>query len=450
MNVFPDDFLWGVSTSAYQIEGASAAGGKGESIWDRFVRRPGAIVDGSTGDVATDHLARYQEDVELLRRLGARVYRFSVSWPRWFPTGRGRAAPAGAAFYDRLVDELLEAGIEPWVCLYHWDLPQALQDLGGWGQRDCAHYFADYAGAVARRLGDRVRTFFMLNEPNAHALLGHLVGMHAPGASDLATYLAAVHHQNLAVGLGVARLRTEEVGLRLGTIVQLQPVEAPHGPGGPREEDVAAAGLADAAYNRCSLDPLLLGRYPESVAGFFEPVARSGDDALVQQPIDVLGVNHYTLERVRAGGGPLGLEIVPPGPGEEVTLSGWRVAPHALERVLLDLRDSYGNPTVVITENGAAYGAAHAAGAAGSGAADRRRIDYFSRYLRAVADAIAAGCDVRGYLAWTLVDNFEWADGYTRPFGVVALDRATLRRTPKASFAYLRRVFGGGGLEPVD
>jgi len=439
----PDDFAWGVSTSAYQIEGASAAGGKGESIWDRFVRRPGAVVDGTTGDVATDHYSRHGEDVALLRRLGARVYRFSVSWPRWFPDGRGRAARAGVEFYDRLVDELLGAGIEPWVCLYHWDLPQALQELGGWGERDTAHHFADYAEAVARLLGDRVGTFFMLNEPNAHALLGHLAGVHAPGLSDLSTYLAAIHHQNLAVGLGVERLRGARPGLRLGSIVQLQPIEAADAGGGPTEEDAAAAALADAVYNRCNLDPLLRGGYPEPVAGFFEPLVRSGDEEAMHPGIDLLGVNHYTVERVRAGSGPLGIEIVPPGRGEEVTGAGWRVAPGALERVLLELRDAYGNPAVVVTENGAAYPDQ------GPGArADERRISYLSRYLRAVAAAASAGCDVRGYLAWTLVDNFEWSEGFTRPFGVVALDHRTLKREPRASFDYLTRVFAGGSLDP--
>ncbi len=444
MTSFPDDFLWGISTSAYQIEGAAAAGGKGESIWDRFVTREGAIVDGSSGAVATNHYYRYPEDVALMRELGARVYRFSVSWPRWLPEGRGAHSRGGLEFYDRLVDTVLAAGIEPWVCLYHWDLPQALQERGGWQSRDTAYYFADYAERVARHLGDRVRTFLMLNEPNVHALLGHLVGMHAPGVSDLGAYLAAVHHQNLAVGGGIARLRDLDAGLRLGTVVSLQPT-LPVGPGGadPREEDVAAAALADAAYNRANLDPLLLGRYPEPLEGFLGDLLRAGDTELLRQRVDVLGVNHYTLQRVRAGEGPLGIEIVPPEAGVEETQMGWRVAPTALERTLLRLKEEYGNPAVVVTENGAAYPDVH--GPDGK-VNDRARISYFSRYLRAVAAARDAGCDVRGYLAWTLVDNFEWASGYTRKFGVVALDRETLQRTPKASFDYLRRVFAGGDL----
>lgn len=441
---FPDDFLWGVSSSAYQIEGATQVGGRGESIWDRFVTRPGAVVDGSTGAVATGHYERYREDVGLMRELGARVYRFSVSWPRWLPSGRGRPAPAGVDFYERLVDSLLAAGIEPWICLYHWDLPQALQDRGGWTSRDCADYFADYAAAVAGRLGDRVRTFLMLNEPNVHALLGHLTGQHAPGVSDLSAYLAAIHHQNLAVGKGIARLRALDAGFRLGSVVSLQPVLPAAEPGTePREEDVAAASLADAAYNRASLDPLLLGRYPAAMAGFFEALLRAGDEETMRQRVDLLGVNHYTLQRVRLGRGPLGLELVPPGAGTEATQMGWRVAPEALTRTLLELKSAYGNPPVVITENGAAY---EDPPVRNGTVDDASRVAYFARYIRGVAAALEAGCDVRGYLAWTLVENFEWGDGFTRRFGCVALDRETLERTPKASFHYLRRVFGSGAL----
>lgn len=441
---FPPDFLWGISTSAYQIEGASTVGGKGESIWDRFTSRPGVIADGSTGAVATGHYELYEKDVALMRELGARVYRFSVAWSRWLPRGSGAAAKAGVGFYERLVDALLAAGIEPWVCLYHWDLPQVLQERGGWAWRDCAYYFADYAERVAERLGDRVNSFLMLNEPNVHALLGYLTGTHAPGVSDLGSYLAAVHHQNLAVSLGIERLRSLDPHWRLGTVVSLQPVSAgwPTGARAPREEDVAAAALADAAYNRANLDPLLLGTYPAPVAGFFEHLVREGEPATLRQPIDLLGINHYTSQRVRAGSGPLGLELMPVPTGTPATLMGWAVAPDALRDTLVRLRDEYGNPPVVVTENGAAYRDVPTAG----GVVDHERRSYFERYLTATLGAIAEGCDVRGYLAWTLVDNFEWADGFTRPFGVVSLDRRTLARTPKASFDYLQGVFAGGPL----
>ncbi len=434
MTDFPNDFVWGVSTSAYQIEGAHSAGGKGESIWDRFAHRPGAIADGSTGDVATDHLERYAEDVELLAGLGAHAYRFSVSWPRLLPSGRGRPAPAGLDFYDRLIDRLAAEGIEPWLCFYHWDLPQALQDLGGWTNRDTAFWFADYAQMVAERYGDRVPTFMLLNEPNVHALLGHLAGMHAPGLTGISNYLAAVHHQNLAVGEGLLRLR--ELGSwQLGTVVNLQPIE----PATDREDDQAAAGLADEAYNRASLDPLLLGQYPQLLAPLVEAWLRDGDLETLQQPIDFLGVNHYTVQRVAAGEGPIGLEVVGAAPGDETTAMGWSVAPQAFTRQLLEVKERYGNPPVVVTENGAAF---DDPAPEGGRVADPLRVDYLRRYLAALQGALAAGCDVRGYFVWTLVDNFEWAEGFGKRFGLVHLDRRTMQRTPKASYDFYREVIG--------
>lgn len=434
MTDFPNDFVWGVSTSAYQIEGAHSAGGKGESIWDRFAHRPGAIADGSTGDVATDHLERYAEDVELLAGLGAHAYRFSVSWPRLLPSGRGRPAPAGLDFYDRLIDRLAAEGIEPWLCFYHWDLPQALQDLGGWTNRDTAFWFADYAQMVAERYGDRVPTFMLLNEPNVHALLGHLAGMHAPGLTGISNYLAAVHHQNLAVGEGLLRLR--ELGSwQLGTVVNLQPIE----PATDREDDQAAAGLADEAYNRASLDPLFLGQYPQLLAPLVEAWLRDGDLETLQQPIDFLGVNHYTVQRVAAGEGPIGLEVVGAAPGDETTAMGWSVAPQAFTRQLLEVKERYGNPPVVVTENGAAF---DDPAPEGGRVADPLRVDYLRRYLAALQGALAAGCDVRGYFVWTLVDNFEWAEGFGKRFGLVHLDRRTMQRTPKASYDFYREVIG--------
>lgn len=438
MTAFPPGFVWGVSTSAYQIEGAPSAGGKGESIWDRFAHEAGRVSDGSTGDVATGHYERYAQDVELLTELGVSAYRFSLSWPRLMPEGRGRLAPAGFDFYDRVLDRLLGAGIEPWACLYHWDLPQALQERGGWTERDVAYWFADYAQVVAERFGDRVPTFVMLNEPNVHALLGHLAGLHAPGLRGLADYLAAVHHQNLAVGEGLTRLR--ELGSwRLGTVVNLQPVE----PASASEDDVAAAGLADEAYNRASLDPLLLGTYPPRLAPLIETVMRSGDDRVMQQPVDFLGVNHYTVQRVAASDGPIGLQVVTAPPGAETTAMGWQVAPEALVRQLLEVRDRYGNPPVVLTENGAAYADPEPRGGR---VPDPERVDYLRRYLQAVQEALAAGCDVRGYFVWTLVDNFEWADGFSRRFGLVHLDRQSLVRTPKDSFKFYREVIASGAV----
>lgn len=438
MTHFPNDFLWGVSTSAYQIEGAPTAGGKGESIWDRFSHVAGNVVDGSTGDVATGHLERYEEDVALLAQLGVGAYRLSLSWPRLMPTGRGLLAAAGFDFYDRLLDSLVAAGIAPWVCLYHWDLPQSLQERGGWTDRDTAHWFADYAQVAAERLGDRVHTFVMLNEPNVHALLGHLAGVHAPGLSGLSDFLAAVHHQNLAVGEGVARLR--ELGSwPVGTVVNLQPIEA----ASSSEDDLAAAGLADEAYNRACLDPLLLGAYPPLLAPLMEVVAKAGDERTLAQPLDFVGVNHYTVQRVRAGGGPVGVEVLPAPRGVETTAMGWQVAPAAFTRQLLEVKERYGNPPVYVTENGAAYSDPTPQRGA---VADPLRVSHLQRYLLALHEALAAGCDVRGYFVWTLVDNFEWADGFTRRFGLVHLDRETLQRTPKGSFHFYAEVVASGSV----
>lgn len=438
MTEFPPGFVWGVSTSAYQIEGAPGVGGKGESIWDRFTHQAGHVRDGSTGDVATGHHERYAQDVDLMAELGVGAYRFSLSWPRLMPEGRGRLASAGFDFYDRVLDRLAAAGIEPWACLYHWDLPQALQEKGGWTERDVAYWYADYAQVVAERFGDRVPVFLMLNEPNVHALLGHLAGLHAPGLRGLADYLAAVHHQNLAVGEGLMRLR--ELGSwRLGTVVNLQPIEPATG----SEDDVAAAGLADEAYNRASLDPLMLGTYPPHLAPLVEAVMRTGDDQVMKQPVDFLGVNHYTVQRVAAGDGPIGLQVVTAKPGVETTAMGWQVAPEALVRQLAEVRERYGNPPVVITENGAAFDDPEPR--AGR-VADPARTEYLRRYLRAVQEALAAGSDVRGYFVWTLVDNFEWADGFSRRFGLVHLDRLSLTRTPKDSFRFYQGVIASGSV----
>lgn len=450
MTDFSSDFVWGVSTSAYQIEGAHTAGGRGESIWDRFSHTPGRIADGSTGDVAIDHYNRLDEDVDLLAQLGSGAidgssaqgsrfaYRFSLSWPRLMPEGRGRVAKAGVDFYDRLLDRLAAAGVSPWVCLYHWDLPQALQDRGGWTNRDMAFWFADYAEFVAASFGDRVGTFLMLNEPNVHALLGHMTAIHAPGLEGMGNYLAAVHHQNLAVGQGLLRLR--EMGAwKLGTVVNLQPIV----PATDGEDDVAAASLADQAFNRANLDPLLLGEYPQGLAMLLEMQLRSGDLEIAKQPVDFVGVNHYAVQRVAAGHGPIGVQLLPAPAGAEVTGMGWSVDPQAFTRQLLKLKECYGNPPVVITENGAAFTDPRPVNGR---VADRARTDYLRRYIQAMAEAIQAGCNVRGYFVWTLVDNFEWADGFSKRFGLVHLDLETLKRTPKDSFRFYQQLIASNSV----
>ncbi|CAN5723742.1 GH1 family beta-glucosidase [soil metagenome] len=435
MDTFPADFVWGVSTSAYQIEGAWAEDGKGESIWDAFVHESGRIANGDTGDVACDHYHRSLEDCDLVAELGVDAYRFSVSWPRWMPTGRGRVNRAGRDFYDRLVDALLARGIAPWVCLYHWDLPQALQEAGGWAARDTAERYADYAASVVGVLGDRVRHVALFNEPNTTAVLGHLLGIHAPGVSDLNAFVRTSHHLNLATGLGLARLRSESSALELGTIVNVQPVV----PERDTDEDRQAAATLDAFWNGNHLDPLFEGRYPELTGGMFESVIRDGDLDRISQPLDWFGVNHYTHNRVAADPASLyGASLVPPPDDVQTTAMGWEVAPHALFDQLVALRARLGAVPIFVTENGAAF--REAVDDHGDLVRDTKRIDYLSRYVREVGRARAAGVDVRGYFVWSLLDNFEWHEGYGKRFGLVHVDYETQERTRKASFEWYRAL----------
>jgi beta-glucosidase len=437
---FPDGFTWGASTASYQIEGAWNEDGKGKSIWDAFAHTPGKVAGGHNGDLACDHYHRYPEDVRLMKDLGLAAYRFSVSWPRVFPEGRGRPNPKGLDFYERLVDELLDAGVAPWLCFYHWDLPQALQDKGGWTTRDISHWFTDYCLHVASSLGDRVGHFVMLNEPNAIAFLGHFLGQHAPGLTDLTAFTAATHHLNLAQGQALGALRGEGRGWQLGTVLNLQPVH----PAEDSEEDAQAAKLFDAVSNRNYLDPLFHGRYPDETSGMMEPYVREGDLVKIKQPVDFLGLNLYTRFLVQAD--PLslvGMRPADPPPRAKVTDMGWEVYPRALFEQLMDLKDNYGNPAIYITENGAAF----------PDEPDRRgeigdddRIRFLERYLAAAHRALEAGANLKGYFVWSLLDNFEWAEGYHKRFGIVYVDFETLERTPKASYHWFQELIRTGAL----
>lgn len=443
MKEFSDDFLWGASTSAYQIEGAWNADGKGPSIWDTFTHTPGKVAAGHTGDVACDHYHRYREDVGLLAELGVDAYRFSVSWPRVQPAGKGPVNRKGIDFYDRLVDALLTEGIDPWCCLYHWDLPQALQDTGGWSDRDTTERFADYAEIVRDALGDRVHHFAMLNEPSVAALVGHLFGVHAPGLTDITTFGAVAHHLNLATGSSLERLRSSG-DHSLGTILSLQPVH-------PRRDDEAdrhAAQLFDAAWNRTFLDPLIKGAYPEMVAMMIEPFIQAGDMERIRQPLDWLGINLYSRQRVQADPQSfVGMKQADPPPGAEITDMGWEVVPDALFEQLIELREDYDNPPVYVTENGAAY--AEPDTVEGS-LDDAERVSYLQRHLLELHRALEAGVDVRGYFVWSLLDNFEWAEGYEKRFGLVHVDFETLERTPKRSFAWYADTIRAHAVEEVE
>ncbi|WP_347177398.1 GH1 family beta-glucosidase [Glycomyces sp. L485] len=442
MPSLPGGFAWGVSTSAFQIEGATGEEGRGQSIWDTFVHSHEKIRDGHTADTACDHYHRYPEDIALMRRLGVDVYRFSVSWPRILPAGVGAVNAAGLDFYDRLVDALLAAEITPMATLFHWDLPQALEDVGGWLDRDTAGRFGEYAGVVAARLGDRVRHWITLNEPFEHMALGYALGRHAPGHSLLLDALPAAHHQLLGHGLAVEALRASGAGH-----VMLTNSYSPAVPAGGSEEDVAASRAYDTLHRGMFTDPVLLGRYPDLAAfgvdGDALPFVEDGDLATIAAPLDGLGVNYYNPTRLAAPvpGSPLPFETTE-FEGVDTTDFGWPVLPSGLTRTLTDLTEDYGDalPPLWITENGCSYFTAPDADGA---IADRARIDYLEAHVRAVAEAIDQGADVRGYLVWSLLDNFEWAEGYHQRFGLVHVDPESRNRTPKASFDWYRELIAG-------
>ncbi len=428
---FPADFVWGASTSAYQIEGAVDADGRGKSIWDVFCHTPGKVKNGDTGDVACDHYHRWREDVDLLARGGFNAYRFSIAWPRILPAGAGAVETRGLDFYDRLVDGLLARNITPWLCLYHWDLPQALQDKGGWLKRDIAEKFADYARVVARRLGDRVKHWAMFNEPSVHALFGYGMGNHAPGLTGLANMLAAIHHQNLAQGRALQALRAERSDFRLGTVLSLQPVR----PSSDSEADRAAVARFDAVWDGAFLDPLFKGFYPPAIADEFAPLVAAGDLQTIRQPVDFLGVNYYAPAWVTDAPESLfGAWFGAVPEGTRFTAMGWPIDAGGLTDILIRLRDDYGNPELYVTENGACYDDAVAADGT---VHDADRIAYLREHVAAARAALAAGVKLRGYFVWSLLDNFEWAEGYSRRFGMIRVDFATQQRTPKASFAFL-------------
>jgi len=435
---FPKDFVWGASTSAYQIEGAAAEDGRGPSVWDVYSHTPGKVKNGDTGDVACDHYHRWREDIDLLASGGFAAYRFSTSWPRILPAGAGAVEPRGLDFYDRLVDGLIARGVTPWLCLYHWDLPQALQDKGGWTSRETADHFADYARIVGKKLGDRVKHWAMLNEANVHAIFGHGTGSGAPGLRGMPSMLAALHHQNLAQGRAIAALRAERSDLKLGTVVALQPVRPVSG----SDDDRRAAQRFDAFWNGAPLDPLMTGAYPESVAAEFAPLVAPGDRAVIQQAIDFLGVNYYSpMHIMNAPQALLGAQFGPAPPGTRYTALGWPIDAGGLAQELKYLRERYGAVDLYVTENGACYddpvapdGTVH----------DDDRVAYLREHLAAARDAIAAGVRLRGYFVWSLLDNFEWGEGFSRRFGVVHVDFKTLKRTPKASFNYLSSVIRQG------
>ncbi len=438
----PRDFVWGVSTSSYQIEGAVETDGRGPSVWDTYCKGPGHIANGDTGDVACDHYHRYDEDIALMHKLGVQAYRFSVAWPRVLPQGAGNANEAGLAFYDRLIDGLLAKGIEPWLCLYHWDLPQALQDRGGWLNRDVAQWYADYATLVARRFGDRVRRLATFNEPGVFTLFGYGMAWHPPGLVDVAALNKAIHHVNLAHGAGVDAIRAETRRALVGCIYNVQPSR----PAGGSPADAAAAKLLGAYWNEAFPEPQLKGRYPDELRPLVEPFVQAGDLELIRRPVDWIGINHYSPVYARAeAGAKLGFAWTDAPAGVRRSPIGWQIDPAALRDTLTSLSRRYGLP-IYVTENGA--GANERPDVHGE-VIDNERIDYLKGYTFALREAVAAGADVRGYFVWSLLDNFEWGAGYANRFGIVYVDFPTQLRIPKASAHWYARLIHNEAMRGV-
>ena len=426
--MFPPDFAWGVATSAFQIEGAAFEDGKGESVWDRFCRVPGVIEDASNGDVACDHYHRLDSDLDLVSGLGVDLYRFSTAWPRVQPLGEGAWNEKGLAFYDRLVDGLLARGLAPHLTLNHWDLPQALQDKGGWASRDTVHRFVDYALGIQRRLGDRLAAITTHNEPWIVAVLGHDKGTFAPGIQSRKASAQVAHHLLLSHGLAVRALRAEGATAKLGIALNM----AHQMPLTDSAADKAQAALDDALGRRWFADPLFRGAYPDEVLADFgadAPVVEPGDMEIIATPIDYLGINYYS-RALSSAAGPVEAKDKP----YPKTSMGWEIYPDGLRELLLTLHRDYALPPTYITENGGAFPDPTADGHVH----DDDRIEYLATHIAAVGQALAAGVPMAGYMVWSLMDNFEWASGYAKRFGIVHVDYQTLARTPKDSARWYR------------
>jgi beta-glucosidase len=427
-----EPFLWGTATASYQIEGAVAEDGRTPSIWDIFSHTPNKVERSQTGDVACDHYHRYKEDIELMGTLGVQAYRFSISWSRVLPEGRGKPNQRGFDFYDRLIDELLAARITPFVTLFHWDLPQILQEKGGFTNRDVAGWFVEYAVQTAGQLGDRVKHWIMLNEPSVFAGLGHALGVHAPGIADLKAFYATTHHLNLAQGAAIQALRSDNASWRLGTTLNVHR-------GIPADDSEASAEMTQRhndLWNDCFLGPLLSGAYPSRILPELTPWIHHGDLELARQPIDFLGINHYFRAHIQASPkAALGYTQISPPAHLPRTSFDWEINPDEFREVLLWLHQQYPCPPIYITENGAYFddvlsddGKVH----------DARRIDFLTGYISAMLEARERGVVIHGYFVWSLLDNFEWACGYRPTFGLVKVDFDTLKRIPKDSFYWYR------------
>lgn len=439
---FPKDFAWGTATAAYQIEGARDADGRGKSIWDTFDAIPGKIRDGTDAAIGCDSYRRYADDAQLIADGGIKHYRFSIAWPRVVPSGEGAANEKGLDYYRRLVDALLERGVTPWATLFHWDLPQALEDKGGWKNRETAQRLADYAGIVGKALGDRLKNFIVLNEAAVHAVLGHVLGQHAPGHADIDSFAGAIHHQNLSQGLAMQALRAAVADARLGTTLALQPCR----PEGEFPQNLIASQGLDEIWNGGFLDPVLKGSYPKTALDIVGKLVKPGDLEITKQPVDFIGVNYYSPIYVKldlSSPARIGFGRTPKDRPRDAF--GREIDPSGLHEILLRLKTNYGDPLLYITENGCSDPFSTNPAVID----DAFRIAYLRQHLEAVLAAREAGANVAGFFHWSLIDNFEWTLGFTSKFGLVAMNRDTGVRTPKASYAWYAALAKSGVLDSV-
>ncbi len=441
---FPKNFLWGVATASYQIEGASKIDGKGESIWDRFTHTPGKIKNNENGDIAVDHYNRYVDDVKLMSDINMSGYRFSIAWTRIFPDGKGDINYKGIDFYSRLIDKLLESNIKPMLTLYHWDLPQKIQDIGGWSNRDTSKLFADYANIIASKYGDKVKFISTFNEPAVFTIHGLVDGYMAPGIADMDHFIAAVHHVNLAHGLGMQAMRSTNNDLELGCVLNLSPCI----PCSENTKDIKGTEIYDMYWNRIFLDPMYKGEYPIKFVDSVNKYCLENDMKTINQKNDYIGLNHYQHTRVKhdpnyllTARGAFGNETPFNLENVDLTLMNWEVVPEAYYNQIMELKNDYDNPVIYLTENGCAYPDIIENGKIN----DFKRIDFYKKYLSAVKKAIDDGADVRGYMTWTLMDNFEWALGYEKRFGLIHVDFNTLKRTPKESYFFYKSLIENSG-----
>ncbi len=441
--IFPEGFLWGAATAAYQIEGAYDQDGKGENIWDRFSHIPGRIFEGHTGDVACDHYNRYEQDIRIMKSIGLKSYRFSISWARVFPDGKGTPNQRGLDFYKRLVEKLNENGIKPAATLYHWDLPQKLQDLGGWANRDSVGWFADYAAYMFEKLGDQVPVWITHNEPWVVSFIGNWVGRHAPGITDFSTALQTSHHLLMSHGQAVKAYRETGGNGEIGITLNMNPVY----PVSDSRDDTAAARMFNEYLNKWFAEPVLKGTYPEELLRYYQqeglfPEIDDSDMKIIHQPVDFLGINNYYSSFIKYDGSQWPIPAAETMTGRDRTQMDWEIYPEGIHDLLVYLDKEYGGVKIIITENGAAFN--DIVNREGK-VEDDNRIDYLYRYLGQIHRAISSGVNVRGYYAWSLLDNFEWGHGYSKRFGLVYVDFKTQERIMKKSALWYRDVIRNNG-----